>query len=58
MVGLENQINTDDEIPALIEFEVSPKDFRKNWARLTQNFVVIPKKRLKFISCFGKSIGM
>jgi len=27
---------TDDQIPALIESEVSPKESRKNWARLIQ----------------------
>jgi hypothetical protein len=26
----------DDDVPALIESEVSSKEFRKNWARLVQ----------------------
>ena len=27
---------TDDQVPALIESELSPKEFRQNWARLIQ----------------------
>ncbi|HIJ57035.1 MAG TPA: hypothetical protein HPQ03_13060 [Deltaproteobacteria bacterium] len=34
--GLRKKAGTDDEVPALIESEVSPKEFRKNWARLIQ----------------------
>jgi len=34
--GLRKKAGTDDQIPALIESEVSPKEFRKNWARLIQ----------------------
>jgi hypothetical protein len=34
--GLRKEAGTDDQIPALIESEVSPKEFRKNWARLIQ----------------------
>ena len=33
-LGLRKEAGTDDQIPALIESEVSPKEFRKNWARL------------------------
>jgi|GEM_PF-6214438 len=29
-------IFSDDQVPALIEYEVSPKEFRKNWERLIQ----------------------
>ena len=34
--GLRKKTGTDDHIPALIESEVSLKEFRKNWARLIQ----------------------
>jgi len=35
-VVYEKKARTDDQIPALIESEVSSKDFRKNWVRLIQ----------------------
>jgi hypothetical protein len=34
--GLRKKTSTDDQIPALIESEFSPKEFRQNWARLIQ----------------------
>ena len=34
--GLRKKAGTDDDVPALIESDVSPKEFRKNWARLIQ----------------------
>jgi hypothetical protein len=34
--GLRKNAGTDDQVPALIESEVSSKDFRKRWARLIQ----------------------
>ena len=34
--GLRKKAGTDDQVPALIESEASPKKFRKNWARLIQ----------------------
>ncbi len=34
--GLRKKAGIDDQVPALIESEVSPKEFRKNWARLIQ----------------------
>jgi hypothetical protein len=34
--GLRKKTGTDDALPALIESEVSSKEFRKNWARLIQ----------------------
>ena len=34
--GLRKKTGTDDAVPALIESEVSSKEFRKNWARLIQ----------------------
>ena len=34
--GLRNKAGTVDQVPALIEFEISSKEFRKNWARLIQ----------------------
>ncbi len=34
--GLRKKAGADDAVPALIESEVSSKEFRKNWARLIQ----------------------
>jgi len=34
--GLRKKAGTDDAVPALIESELSSKEFRKNWARLIQ----------------------
>jgi hypothetical protein len=34
--GLRKKAGTDDQVPALIESGASPKEFRKNWARLIQ----------------------
>ncbi len=34
--GLRKKASTDDAVPALIESEVSSKEFRNNWARLIQ----------------------
>jgi len=34
--GLRKNAGIDDEVPALIDSDVSPKAFRKNWARLIQ----------------------
>lgn len=34
--GLRKKAGVDDRVPALIESEVSPKEFRQNWARLIQ----------------------
>ena len=34
--GLRKKVGTDDNVPALIDSEVSSKEFRKNWARLIQ----------------------
>jgi hypothetical protein len=40
---LRKKAATDDQIPAPIESEVSPKEFRKNWVRLIQkNYNIIP----------------
>ncbi len=32
--GLRKKAGTDDEVPALIDSDISRKAFRKNWARL------------------------
>ncbi len=40
--GLRKKAGTDDEVPALIDSDISRKDFRKNWARLIQRFCVYP----------------
>ncbi len=34
--GLRKKAGTDDQVPALIDSDISRKDFRKNWARLIQ----------------------
>ena len=34
--GLRKKAGTDDEVPALIDSDISRKAFRKNWARLIQ----------------------
>jgi hypothetical protein len=34
--GLRKKAGTDDQVPALIESEISTKEFRRNWARLIQ----------------------
>jgi len=34
--GLRKKAGRDDEVPALVESDVSPKESRKNWARLIQ----------------------
>jgi len=34
--GLRKKAGTDDQVPALIESDISPQAFRKNWARLIQ----------------------
>jgi hypothetical protein len=49
--GLRKKAGTDDQIPALIESEVSPKEFRKNWARLIQKIYNI--NPLLFPKCLG-----
>ena len=35
--GLRKKAGTDDQVPALIDSDISRKAFRKNWARLIQN---------------------
>ena len=34
--GLRKKAGTDDQVPALIDSDISSKAFRKNWARLIQ----------------------
>jgi hypothetical protein len=34
--GLRKKAGTDDQVPALIDSDIPPKEFRKNWARLIQ----------------------
>ena len=34
--GLRKKADTDDQVPALIDSDISPQAFRKNWARLIQ----------------------
>ncbi len=49
--GLRNKAGTDDAVPALIESEVSCKEFRKNWARLIQKIYNV--NPLLCIKCSG-----
>jgi len=44
--GLRKKAGTDDQVPALIESDISSKEFRKNWARLIQKIypVKFPKR--------------
>lgn len=49
--GLQKKASTDDEVPALIQSTISPKEFRDGWVRLIQkiyhvNPLLCPK-------CFG-----
>jgi len=34
--GLRKKAGTDDQVPALIDSDISPQAFRKNWAPLIQ----------------------
>ena len=49
--GLRKKAGTDDAVPALIESEVSSKEFRKNWARLIQKIYNV--NPLLFPKCSG-----
>jgi hypothetical protein len=49
--GLRKKAGTDDQIPALIESEISSKEFRKNWARLIQKIYNV--NPLVCSKCFG-----
>ena len=40
--GLRKKASTDDVVPALIEAELSSKEFRKSWARLIQKIYPAP----------------
>jgi len=49
--GLRKKVGTDDNVPALIDSEVSSKEFRKNWARLIQKIYNV--KPLVCSKCLG-----
>ncbi len=49
--GLRKKAGTDNQVPALIESEVSSKEFRKNWARLIQKIYNV--NPLVCSKCFG-----
>jgi hypothetical protein len=36
LLGQRKKANTDDEIPAVVNSDITKKAFRKNWARLIQ----------------------
>jgi hypothetical protein len=40
--GLRKKAGTDDQVPALIDSDISPQAFRKNWARLIQKILKHP----------------
>jgi len=48
--GLRKKAGTDDAVPALIESEVSPKEFRKNWAGLIQKIYNVDPIFSSFVS--------
>ena len=48
--GLRKKAGTDDQVPALIDSDISRKAFRKNWARLIQKIYNIdPSLCLKYL---------
>jgi hypothetical protein len=47
--GLRKKAGTDDQVPALIESEISSKEFRKNWAQLIQK--IYPPRRINPLLC-------
>ncbi len=49
--GLRKKVGIDDQVPALIESEISSKEFRKNWARLIQKIYNV--NPLVCSKCFG-----
>jgi len=49
--GLRKKAGTDDQVSALIETEISSKEFSKNWARLIQK--VYNVKPLVCSKCLG-----
>jgi hypothetical protein len=49
--GLRKKAGIDDQVPALIEPEISSKEFRKNWARLIQKIYHV--NPLVCSKCFG-----
>jgi hypothetical protein len=49
--GLRKNAGTDDQVPALIDSDISRKAFRKNWARLIQKVYKIDL--LLCPKCFG-----
>jgi len=51
---LRKKSGTDDDVPALIESEVSSKEFRKSWARLIQK--IYPPRRNNPLVC-SKCLG-
>jgi hypothetical protein len=49
--GLRKNAGTDDQVPALIDSDISRKAFRKNWARLIQKIYNV--NPLVCSKCFG-----
>ena len=44
--GLRKKAGTDDQVPALIDSDMSHKDFRQNWARLIQKIYHLAFKKI------------
>jgi len=53
--GLRKKAGTDDQVPTLIESEISYKEFRKNWARLIQEIYNVNHKNSSQICCGVKN---
>ena len=54
--GLGKKIGTDDEVPALIDSDISRQVFRKNWARLIQKIYPVNldnKTRFSYSKGYG-----
>ena len=53
--GLRKKAGTDDQVPALIDSDISPQAFRKNWARLIQKiyhvdpYCVLAEKAMSYL---------
>jgi len=47
--GLRKKAGTDNQVPALMESEISSKEFRMNWARLIQK--IYPPRRINPLLC-------
>ncbi len=44
--GMRKQADKEDDVPALIDSDLSTKEFRRNWARLIQKVAACPGPRI------------